>query len=370
MAIYDNGHQVIDDNGNLIVTSYSTRANLPTGAAGYLSYVADQQEFVVNTATAVSASSKSADQNVTWYKFLIKPMDYKNEVIIEQGTVANGYVNSSIYNTIHRIVHSQDILQLMTQTTPWVSKYGGWHSTYLYAYYHQGNNEGGTTQGTAKQDWATYSVTSLATRPTLNGNAMNSLQPGPKIQNTFGVLNQGTAGVYITFSTDTWTSSGYGITPGTNYGWGSFSQSYGYSWSSGYSYTYKMNWGTQTWAAGPGSPSVAAGGTLGKALNTKWNKLYHIGDSASSTGVARLNTNSDSWATMTTVEVNPQVEQSMCMGQDWGYLLGGYGPSGSWSGQNAYSQRMAYVTDSISRVNSRMDGQNALSSANACWGPM
>jgi hypothetical protein len=370
MTVTVNGRLVIDDNGNYIIPSFSTRANLPTGASGYLSYVADQQEFVVNTATAVSTSSKSADQNITWYKFLIKPMDYKNEVIIEQGTAANGYVGSSIYNTIHRIVHAQDILQLMTQTTPWTSKYGGWHSTEKYAYYHQGNNEGTTTQGAAKQDWATHSVTTLSTRPSLSGQAMNSLQPGPKLQNTLGVLNQGTAGCYITFASDSWTSSGYGITPGTNYGWGAFSQSYGYSWSSGYSNTYKMNWPTQTWAAGPSSPSAAATGNLGKALNSKWNKLYHCGDSGSSqASISKLSTSADTWTT-TQSQINPQAEHVMVMGQDWGYLLGGYGPSGSWSGQNAYSQRMGYITDSISRVSTRMDGSNSLSSGNGCWGPM
>jgi hypothetical protein len=377
MAFYINSNNVVNSGGGIIPASYSTRANLPTGSSGYISYVADQEELVVNLGTAVA--NTGIESSVKWYKFMIKPMDYKNEVIIEQGTVANGYVNSSIYNTIHRVVHAQDVIQLMTQTTPFTSKYGGWHSTYTNAYYHQGNNQDSTsevTQGTATQDWATFTVTTLATRPTLNGSAMNSLQPGPKTQNTFGVLNGGSSGtsgslgVYLTFATNTW-ATGYAPPTATNYGWGMFGQNYGYTWNYGEgSGTYKMNWSTQTWSLSAGNPSTAVGGSLGKALNTKWNKFYHIGDSASSTGVSKYNTTSDAYSTCTTVETNPQVEHGAMMGQDWGYLLGGYGPSGTWAGQNVYSMKMMYVSDSIVRQGTRLDGLNALSSSNACWGPM
>lgn len=357
MSLYANNNLVVDNTKQIKLASFTNRAALPTGANGYLAYIQDQGDFAIKQGTA-------------WYKFLCKPMDYKNETIIEQGTVANGYVGTSIYNTIHRIVHAQDILHLLNATTPFTSKYGGWHSTEQYAYYHQGNNEGATTQGTAKQSWATLAVTTLATRTALTGNAMNSLQPGPKVQNTFGVLNQGTAGCYITFATDTWTSSGYGLPVATNYGWGTFGANYGYSWSFGYSSTYKMNWGTSTWSAGAGSPSAGATANLGKALNSKWDKFYHAGDSGTSqAGVSRHNNSSDTWVT-TPSQINPQTEQCGCMGQDWGYLLGGYGPSGTWVNQNAYSQKLLYATEAIVRTGTRMDGANALSSGSACWGPL
>lgn len=370
MALYSNSTNISITNSQYVVpATFTTRASLPTGAAGYLAYVQDQAEFVVNTGAGVADTG--IESGVKWYRFLVKPMDYKNETIIEQGTVANGYVGSSIYNTIHRIVHSQDILQLMTQTTPFTSKYGGWHSTELYAYYHQGNNEGATTQGAAKQSWATAAMTTLTNRATLTGNAMNSTQPGPKLSNTVGVLLQSTSSCYISFATDAWVIGGYNISGGTNYGWGTFGQNYGYTWNSGYSNTYKLNWGNSTWAAGAGSPSAGGTSSLGKALNTKWEKFYHVGDQGTQqTSASKHNNSNDTWTSLTTTQINPQVEQSMCMGQDWGYLLGGYGPSGSWSGQNAYSQKMMYVSDTISRTGTRMDGANALSSGNACWGPM
>lgn len=357
MAIYANTNLVVDASKQWHLAQFANRAALPSGADGYMAYIQDQGDYVIK-------------QGGAWHKFIRKPMDYKNETLIEQGTVANGYVNSSIYNTIHRIIHAQDILHLTTATTPFTSKYGGWHSTELYAYYHQGNNEGTTTQGTCKQSWSTYSVTTLATRSGVSGNVLNSLQPGPKIQNTFGILNQGTAGCYITFATDTWTSSGYGLPVATNYGWGTFGANYGYSWSYGYSRTYKLDWGTSAWSAAANSPTAGATANLGKVLNTKWEKFYHCGDSGTSqAGASKHDNASDTWATITS-QINPQTEHSACMGQDWGYLLGGYGPAGAWAGQNAYSQKMRYATDVISRTGTRMDGANALSSGNACWGPL
>jgi hypothetical protein len=300
-------------------------------------------------------------------------MDYKNEVYIEQGTVANGYVSSSIYNTIQRVLHANDVCLMTSATTPFTSKYGGWHSTYLYAYYHQGNNEGTTTQGTACQDWATFTVTTLATRPTLSGQAMNSTQPGPKLQNTFGVLLEGTAGVYITFSTNTWTSSGYAFSGATNYGWGMFGQNYGYTWNYGFSDTYYINWSTATWAGtGGGSPPGSSQSSLGKALNTKWGKFYHTGDQSANSNsllMPHFNTASSTWTAAVSSGPNYQVEQSCMMGQDWGYLLGGYGPSGNWAGQNAYSCKMNYANDTV-YYSAISNGNNALSSANACWGPL
>ena len=169
MAIYANTNLVVDASKQWHLAQFANRAALPSGADGYMAYIQDQGDYVIK-------------QGGAWHKFIRKPMDYKNETLIEQGTVANGYVNSSIYNTIHRIIHAQDILHLTTATTPFTSKYGGWHSTELYAYYHQGNNEGTTTQGTCKQSWSTYSVTTLATRSGVSGNVLNSLQQAQRFK--------------------------------------------------------------------------------------------------------------------------------------------------------------------------------------------
>jgi len=375
MALYFNSNLVVDNYTDAIPVQYSTRANLPSGSGfavqSYISYVTDQQEFVVNYGNA--AVTTGLESSVVWQKFQVKPMDYKNEVVIQQGVVANGYVGSSIYNTVSRVIHALDLTQLLSITTPFTSKYGGWHSTWLYAYFHQGNNEGTTTQGAAKMDWATQTMTTLTTRPSLSGQAMNSTQPGPKVQNTFGVLLQGTAGCYFTFTNDTWTSSGYATNaPSTNYGWATFDQNQGYQWNSGNNNVYTLNWGNQTWSAtSSGNPPSGGTGNLGKALNSKWQKFYHCGDAGTQqSGISKFNNTSLTWSTNPNSEINPQCEHGMMMGQDWGYLLGGYGPSGAWAGQNAYSQKIYYVSDTLVRIGTRLDGPNALSSSNACWGPI
>jgi len=367
MAFYSNDKAVIQSNAIVAPGVFTSRANLPTGAAGYLAFVQDQNLLVVNTGVAVSTTGP--DANVTWYRFLNKPNDYKNEVILQQGTVANGYVGASIYNTISRVMHATDLLQQLNTTTTWTSNYGGWHSTYLYAYYHQGYNADSGALGANKQDWATLTVTSLTNRPNCNGGKLNTTNPGPKLDNTYGIINQGTAGCYITYATDTW-ATGFGFGPGTNYGWSTFSDTNGYQWNSGNTYTYKLTWNTATWnATAAGNPPSGGTANLGKALNTKWGKFYHGGDSGTQqTGVSIFTTASDSWAS-TNAQVNPQTEQCCMMGQDWGYWLGGYGPSGSWAGQNAYSQKTWYATNTTS-YSSISNGPNALSSGAACWGPL
>lgn len=366
MAYNVNTNTIIDSSGKLAPVKFTSRANLPTGAARYLAFVNDQAELVMSTGTAPTTGPSA---NVTWYKFLTKPLDYKNEVYLEQGTVANGYVNSSIYNTIHKVHHNSDIVWTLASTTPFTSKYGGWHSTYLYAYYHQGNNENTSTKGAAKQDWATFTVSTITSRTTLTGTTMHSLQPGPKSENTFGVLHQGTSGEYITFSTDTW-ANGYNPPASANYGWGTFSETNGYSWNYGWSGTYKLTWSSNTWAlSGAGTPSSGGTQNLGKALPTKWGKFYHGGDQGSQqTGICRYNVSADTWTTVSGQAAN-QVEQATMMGQDWGYWLGGYGPTGSWSGQNANSQKTNYANDTT-HYSSISNPSNATSSGNACWGPI
>ena len=368
MSIWNNNIDWASTPGTLRPGRYGARSTAPqTGVQGYLDYITNVDEFMVNKDQTPEGVSPGPSYDNRWYKFLTKPMSYKNEVILEQGTVANGYSASSVFNTIHRILNASDTLQLTGGTTSFTSRYGGWHSTKLAAYYHQGNNGDAASYGANKQDWATMTVVSIADRPSLSGAYMNSIQPGPVAQNTFGVLQQGTSGCYLTFSTDSWTSSGYGISASTYLGWGSFGANFGYTWNYGYSNVYKINWSVGTWTQTSSGNPAASDGAAGKSLNTKWNKFYHAG-SNSILDVSRYNNSNDTWST-TGSQVNPQTEQCGVMGQDWGYWLGGYGPAGSWSGQNQYSQKTFYSTDTTFRLASA-DGQNALSSGNGCWGPI
>jgi hypothetical protein len=361
MTISDNGNVVVNDDGSFNVGKYSTRANLPTGAAGYLSYVSDQQEFVVNTATAVSASSSSPDQNVTWYKFRTKPMDYKNEVIFEQGTIGGGYVSSTIYNSIARIIYSTDIYTLDAVTMSFVNKYGGHFSTYLNAYYLQGNN--GT--GVNSQDWATGTVSTITSNP--NGwNSPNSTQPGPKLSNTYGMLMSGTSVYNLTFSTNTW-AAGTSCPTSQGFGDGSPGQSFAYTYTFGSS-VQKWNFNSNVWVSTSSGNHISAAGNYGKTLPSKWNKFYYMGDNSSSSyvTVSGYNQSTDAWYN-TNSNIGTWSEGTGLMGQDWGYNIGGYNvATGS---QGAYATKTFYANDT-NLVSSLATPTQGASSAAGCYGPI
>lgn len=358
MAFYTNAASplVVDNNRVIIPAQYSTRANLPSGANAYLAFVTDQSEFVHYSANTAAAGP---DAGVVWYKFLLRPMDYKNEVILEQGTVGGGYVGSSVWNTISRVINATDVLTEMQQTLTFTTNYGCWFSSYLYAYYGQG---GGTAQN--KQDWATFTVSTMTSRPT-SSFSPNSTQPGPKMQNTRGLVVIGTTGNVLDFTNDTWTTN-YGGTVSHSFGTGSFGQSYGYM------YTYasganvqKFNWGTNTWSATSSGNAYGIGTTYGKSLNTKNNYWYYAGDVNGGSGFSRYSNTSDAWTNLGSEAYASQSEQCSVMGQDHGYFVCGYNASA----QNNVSQKVHYPSDTI-LLSPSTNGKRALSSGNPAWGPM
>jgi hypothetical protein len=329
-----------------------------------MAYVADQNEFVTSKGTSVVTTGN--ESGVIWYKFLTKPMDYKNEVILQQGTVGGGYSASSIWNTISRINHTSDILIEDAVTMGFTTNYGGWHSTYLNAYYHQGNNS--TASG--YQSWATGTYSSNNAQPSA-WTSPNSLQPGPKTQNTLGILLSGTSSQYLLFSTNTWTSGGYNCPASQGYGAGVFSQNNGYTYTWGNGGPYQLNWSNSTWSATGAGEHTGGGGNYGKMLNTKLNKAYHGGDNSSTSvvTVASFTYTTNTWAATGSNQPYCQGEQSCVMGQDWGYWLGGYGLGGTWGVQNLYSCKTWYPTDTTAYW-AISNGLRALSSGSGCWGPI
>lgn len=370
MAFYVGNTQIVDNSSDIIPGKFTTRANLPTGGAGYLAYVTDQNELVINTTVSQQAGSDptSADAGVTWYRFLTKPMNYKNEVILAQGTVAGGVDGTGAHYRMEQMIYATDSLNLLLQTLPFTTASGGNHSTDTTAYYHQGGYAG-TENLTAKHDWATFTVQGTTARPTCLGGYVNSLQPGPKTQNTIGVLLQGTASCYITFATDTWTSGGYNAS-GTGHGWGNFGSTYGYNWN-GTDDLYRLTWAGATWnVTGAGKPPNST--DYGKSLNSKWDKLYSSGGTSSSY-MDRYNTVSNSWSSNVSSSALTWRDQSTLMGQDWGYWLGYY-----WNGAyyaNSYQHHYATETLTtfpvISNATYSFNGSLAsgMSGASSCTGP-
>jgi hypothetical protein len=313
MAFYSNGLKNIDNQGIVDLRLY-TSTSLPQSAlAGYLAYVSDQQSLTVNTGDASVINGVSQ----LWKTFATLPADYKNEVILEQGVVGGGY-NSSVggggWNYMSRTLFSSDATIQLQTTLPFSLAYGGEHSTWQYAYFHSGS-----ATGAAKQDWATFTVASIANRTTISGGLGASLNPGTKGQNTIGVLTQATDSVSLNFSTDTWTNFNYNPPVALQYG--SFNDVYGYGMSFTAGNVYKLNWSNSTWSAT--NSRVANGsynsGATPKSLNTKWNKWYQGGTGAT---VDIYSTVTDTFTSNPHSPPGSFQEQGTMMGQDWGYWVG------------------------------------------------
>lgn len=338
----------INNDGTFVVAagSFATKDNLPAGAtAGYLAYVQDSQYLALNVGSG------------TWRTFQTRAMDYKNEVILEQGTVGGGYSSSGVFNYISKIHYASDANIQLLPTLSFATKYGGWHSTYLYAYYHQGDDSNGT--GACKQDWATMTVGVINSRPTCGGTFINSTQQGPKQQNTIGVIMKATASCYLNFSTDAWTSGGYstGLVDET-YGYATFGANYGYTNGDGGSNVYRLTWGTATWAAtGSGTGSY---GTYAKALNTKWDKWFQGG--SGSNILTYLNA-SDSFTASGGAAPSTFQEQETLMGQDFGYWSGYIG------GYSTTTFKTDYSTETTATA-ARGAFNYGHSSGSGCWGPI
>lgn len=358
MAYYIGTNLVITNNGDFVPAKYSTRAALPTGASAYMAYVSDSNDIVGHRGAENAAAANGPDEGTPWYKFVTKPMSYKNEVILEQGTVGGGYISTSVWNTISHINSTTDVLQEVRPTMTFATKYGGWHSSYLYAYYHQGDSGSGTN----KMDWATFTVTSINSRPTAS-NSPNSVNPGPKSLNTQGLILSGTDGNQLNFSTDTWASA-YGCPVSQGFGAGAFGVSYGYTYTYG-SNVQKMDWSSMTWSATSSGNAYGITTSYGKALNTKWNWWYYAGDVSGGSGFSRYRNTVDAWVNYGNQAYAKQSEQSGIMAQEHGYYVAGY----NVSAQNNVSQKVLYAT-SIIILSPSTNGQRAISSGLGCYGPI
>jgi len=317
MGYFLRNQNIIDNYRNLAPGKITNRASLPTGSQGYLAYLSDQNDLVIGGLS----ESQPPDINISWYKFILAPMDYKNEVLLTQGVLGGGGASGVDRNTMQQIIHLTDVLVKLTQTLPFTTAYGGAHSTKLVAYYHQGRDALGTAYngyGVYMHDWATYTgVSSIPNRPNCQSANINTLQPGPVMQNTFGVVLKDSASCYLTFSNNTWTTGGYNAPNGTGTGWATFTGNYGYNYA-GSGNLYRLNFVSAAWSAtGVGGPPN--GGGAGKVLNTKWGKFYNGGAQ-----IEKYTETTNAWSI--TYARNGTIynfqEQSTMMGQDWGYWLG------------------------------------------------
>ena len=357
MAIYIGNNKVIDDYNELLVGQYSTRANLPAaGVIGYMAYVTDQNELVINTGQtahpsttnsppAPTTTSNSPDSGVTWYKVLTNPANNQLTSVLNQGTLAGGYTGSSIWNEITNIKFATDSSSLMPETMPWATRYSSAHSTSQYAYYHTGDVPG--TLETAIQSWTTNVVTLLSSkRPTVNGSHAVTYQSGSAIDaNTknIGVIQYGGSTDYIDFTTNTWATNNKYTPPVTEtYGFSASGPTFSYATSSN---VQKYNWAGNSWTStGRGAPTTGA--TRG-GMSTGWNKAYNGWYEY----LDKFDQSSDTWTALPTssgADLNGPLsllEISSLTGQNWGYWFGIPYTTGTVGDYAAASRKTLYATD-------------------------
>jgi hypothetical protein len=340
MAFFARGILNIDNRGIVRLPIYAL-ANLPNSStAGYLAYVQDQQRLTIST----------GDSTIPWKTFLTVPADYLNEVVIEQGVIGGGTNGPSVYNNMSKVHFASDAGIQLNTTLPFTQAFGGQHSTWQYAYYHSGNS----TQS-AKQDWATFTVASITSRPGISGALGASLNPGTKGLNTYGVVMSGGTSNTLNFSTDVWISNNFDSPVALDYG--TFGETYGYGMSFSAGTVYKLSWSSSSWAA-TGS-GVSNGNANSKPLNTKWNKWYQGGPGST------IDIYNNAIDTFTNSRSTPGTfqNQASAMGQDWGYW---YGYLGGYNG-NAY--KTSYTVDATFYP-PRSPLSYSASSASATSGPI
>jgi hypothetical protein len=346
MAFYTDGRPNIDDQGIVDLPLY-TLANLPGSAtAGYLAYISDQKALTVNTG--------DSDPTKLWKTFQVIPNDYKNEVILEQGVIGGGY-NSSIgtggFNYMSKIHFASDASIQLSTTLPFGLAYGGQHSSWQYAYFHSGS-----ATGASKQDWATFTVQTITSRPSNSGNLGASLNPGTKGQNTYGIVIRGGTSNTLSFATDSWTANDHDITVALDYGTFNDANGYGMSFTAGT--VHRLSWSNSTWSAT--SSGVANGSSSTKSLNSKWNKWYQGGTGRT---VDVFNTTNNTFASNPHSPPGTFQEQAGIMGQDWGYWVGFIG------GFNGTAYKTIYSLDTTI-TDTRGTLSYSGSSASATSGPL
>jgi hypothetical protein len=174
----------------------------------------------------------------------------------------------------------------------------------------------------------------------------------------------GTSSFTLAFSTNTWASGQYNLPVSQTFGAGSFGQNYGYSYTYGTN-VCKITWSVGSWAQTSSGNASSIATTYGKSLTTKLDYWYFTGDVNGGSGFNKYTNSSDSWTYIGAEAYASQSEQCGIMGQDWGYLIGGYNASV----QNAISQRVHYATNTI-LLCATANGLRALSSGSPAWGPI
>lgn len=299
---------------------------------------------------------------------------YELGLMLIRGLIGGGYINSSVWTTITTLKFATDAWGTSSNSINYATKYGGWASAHTHGYVFLNNANGYC--GNDKVNLATEVVTSIGNRSYCGGSP-SSIQHGVGYETTgvpFGTKaytcgNSSTGYDILTFATDSWTSATDGNIGQTAHSVGWFDREYGYHYQSPSNETRIFPFASETWRVqsttnSPGGLGLP-GSQLEKGVNSKKGKFYLTSVSSFLDNTIRQYRNDIStWTNNYGSQTLPNCENVGVMGQNHGYLAGGYQSN---LGQNAHSDKVYYDTDSVAQIT---DAPRSLSSASGLWSPI
>jgi hypothetical protein len=300
--------------------------------------------------------------------------DYKHGLNLTKGYIGGGYIGSSIWQTITKIQNPTDSWSTSSSTLYNVSRYTVWSSSALKGYIGQGSRD--LNAGMQKYDFTTESTGAVGSRNYGGynpwsvqegvGNNPDGTAYGTKAW--FGGNANGGYWDRFTFSTETAAALSSGSAPDGQETVGWFDKIYG--WVVNGNTTYKTTLANESWTTISTTNSYASTGGFSspgnweKLVNTKEGKAYIAGDQnyvGSTTGlnIVKFLNSVSTYMLNNYTQTLANSEQSGVMGQNHGYLAGGYNGN-----QNAHTDRVDYGSDTVRQI---FDAPRALSSGSPMW---
>lgn len=297
---------------------------------------------------------------------------YELGLILIRGLIGGGYVGGSVWNTFTTLKYMTDTWGTSPSTLTFSTNYGGWASSHVAGYVMQGN-----ATAVNKIIFASEVVTTTSSRT--NGSYSPSLiQQGVGFETTgvpYGRYaytcgnNGSTSYDKLDFTTDSMTAASDANIGTQPHAFGWFDKEYGWNYSSYGNYTKIFPFATETWSTltttnSPNSLGMP-GNQLEKGVNTKKGKAYMGGVSSwINNTFFQFRNNISTYTINYGSQSAPNCEHAGTMGQNHGYLAGGYQSN---LGQNAHTDKVMYDTDTMIQI---ADAPRSLSSASPTWSPI
>jgi hypothetical protein len=296
---------------------------------------------------------------------------YELGLILIRGLIGGGYIGASIWNTITTLKYMTDTWGTSPSALTFVNYYGGWASSHVAGYVMQGSGA-----AVNKVIFASEVVTTTSSR-TNASYSPSLIQQGVGVESTgmpygryaYTCGNGSTSYDKLDFVTDSMTARSDANIGTQSHAFGWFDREYGWNYSSYGSYTKIFPFATETWSAltttnSPNSLGMP-GSQLEKGVNSKKGKAYMGGTSGwINNTFFQFRNNISTYTINYGSQTAPNCEHAGTMGQNHGYLAGGYQSN---LGQNAHTDKVMYDTDTMIQI---ADAPRSLSSASPMWSPI